>query len=349
MNAFYFVADEGLADIVSAQSFHLAHLWDCDVHIFIERRNKDSFVREVQHNKRIYYHYDELMASLPSGLPVSERWPHIVYLRLFAPNFLTKYNRVLYLDADIHGIRQAKEIWSIEIPHGIGAVSDYALIHNGCRDYFDSVGVYSGKYFNSGVLLIDIKKWDTSDIPSKLCSYFNRYPNSPCFDQDFLNATLEGYWTELGPKFNYQAPLLNIGLSKAIAPVFVHFNSEEKPWYGWLSDGATTIDSQFIKLYKALLENAGFSPSLYKRPESVSLFKKYKAFSRRVQSRWGMPSRKEKEALLKYQERRSSILKYIQEQRNQVAINTSDFDYTFFDGRYVRSQFHFADYNSLTG
>ncbi|WP_273725132.1 glycosyltransferase [Brucella gallinifaecis] len=348
MNAFYFVIDDGLADIAGAQAFHLAQLWDCDVHIFIERNNKGIYPREVQCNQRIYYHYDKLMSSLPSGLPVSQRWPHIVYLRLFAPDFLKQYNRVLYLDADVHSMKKAPEIWTIDLPHGLGAVSECALIGLQSLESLNRVGVHSGRYFNSGVILIDVQKWDTTDIPSKLIHYFKEYPNSSCFDQDFLNSILGGRWTELGPRFNYQARLFSVGLSRAISPVFVHFNSDEKPWYGWINDGVTTLDTRFIQLYKELLENIGVSPSLYKRPNSVSLFKSIKAATRRVRSRCGIASRKEKKSLLISKERRIAALQFFQKQQNEISIDTSVVDPIFFDGRYVRSQFHFADDNNLT-
>ena len=87
-------------------------------------------------------------------------------------------------------------------------------------------------YFNSGMLLIDLKKWRTEGIGRKTVEYIARnYQNAKFFDQDALNVTLQGRWLSLPEQFNVQC---NIGVAEKPDAVVIHYVSVFKPWY-WFS------------------------------------------------------------------------------------------------------------------
>lgn len=354
MHAFYFVIDEGLADITSAHAYHMAKSWGCDVHIFIEKRDRNASIREVSFGGKIHYHYDKLMQFLPKNLPSSHKWPLIVYLRLFAPQFLTKYVRLLYLDADVLSLQVEQQVWTLPLPYGIGAVTDFGSLETPPppfdqytrSDWLKHIGVSTPRYLNSGVLLIDVARWLQFDFSQALQKYFEQYPHAGCFDQDFLSSFLNGEWTDIGARFNYQAALLNSGLSGIINPVFVHFSQPEKPWYGWLESGVTNLDPYFGKIYSDLLMQINVDPSSCKRTDTTKFAKKIKTKLRKVLSKFGLQTKKEKAAFTKNKHERKIYLKNMHAENH--IYNNTNIDEIYFDGRNIRSKFTFPSNVKIT-
>lgn len=309
MKAFFFVVDENLADVASAQALNLIQLTGCDVHIFVERRDKRAIVSELLTVASLKYHYDVLGDMLPPNLPSSQKWPPIVYLRVFAPFFLQEYDRVLYLDADVHCRHFDERIWSVELPNGLAAVHDLVIAVSeplgltiGKREWLDSIGVSGTRYFNSGVLLIDVRKWCEVDFARKLVEYFETYGNKVyMFDQDFLNYLFQGRWVELSPKWNFQAALFPYGYEDFFKPIFYHYSQYEKPWFGL--DGFDT-DGYF--LYKSLFEQADLDITLQHRSRPrPGLVTRIKRRLRQLSSKIGIMSRKEKRLRKRWTGKRS--------------------------------------------
>ena len=269
MNAIYFVVDEDLADLASAAALQISTHWDCDVHVFIERRDTKVPITEVG-GGRIVYHFERLSGYLPEGLPETEQWPRIVYLRMFAPRALTGYRRLLYLDADILAFGTDTRLWDVPLPTGLGAVTDIFFLehgpHNCDRDeWLASIGVHSGRYFNSGVLLIDPQIWNRIDFEGLLQAFFAQFPDAMHPDQDFLAHIFDARWTELSPRFNWSGAVLSLGLTRAVAPVFIHFNGMDRPWHGRQAPWVSRNDPAHVATYERVLRNAGFDPRRYRK------------------------------------------------------------------------------------
>ncbi|SFM92219.1 Glycosyl transferase family 8 [Thioclava dalianensis] len=257
MKAFYFVTDEACADVASAQAVWLTKLWsNVDIHLFIERRNRESSIREMR-SPQIYYHYDKLSAFLPEGLPGSKAWPNVVYLRLFAPRLLKEYSRLCYLDSDVLCLHADPAFWEVPLQSGLGMVSDYDVHQNPPPDmshmtrdaWLDAIGVSSGRYGNSGVLLIDPAVFSNYCVENALPEYFEKHPQANRYDQDFLNSYLDGQWTEFGPRLNYQAGLQSLGYERIIDPVFIHFCRHMKPWQKADPRWIAPSDPRFFEIY----------------------------------------------------------------------------------------------------
>lgn len=308
-NAIYLVVDENLSDIAGLQAQRIARQWECDVHIFVERRNAAASVRQFQATGRIHYHFDELTKFLPRGLPEDIKWPKIVYLRIFAPHILKAYQRLLYIDADILSMRSDKSIWELPLPSGLAAASDTATINRAPadlknvsrRDWLDDIGVKSERYLNSGVLLIDPGKWLPIAFPQKLTSYFLAHPNATRFDQDFLSWVFDGSWTELGPRFNHQTEDLKYGLTEALEPVFIHFCGSYKPWRCEPEEWRAAISPIYHEIYRNMIREAGLDTNLFRHQQRVKLSKRIKYRFRAWLSSIGLQSRVEKRARAKWQ------------------------------------------------
>lgn len=105
-------------------------------------------------------------------------------------------------------------------------------------------------YFNSGVLLIDLKLWRSADVDEKLREYFDSISRESIFaDQDAINGLLKGQIKSVSPKYNFftnyryfdRNTLVNTDSSYSEIteeefessrrnPAVIHYCGDERPW-----------------------------------------------------------------------------------------------------------------------
>jgi len=152
------------------------------------------------------------------------------FYRLLIPNLLQEtFKYVLYVDSDII-FRRPIEFEEFSKENVICAVKDTIS---------DILAPERGleKYFNAGVILIDVQAWQANSSLEKL---LNAKPKRKTFaDQELLNDVFENRWTELPIELNYPAHRLRfkgfqyIGRDK-VNPHIVHYLGGIKPWIFWL-------------------------------------------------------------------------------------------------------------------
>ena len=86
-------------------------------------------------------------------------------------------------------------------------------------------------YFNAGLMAIDRAAWRAERVTERavaaLCEEPARYP---FMEQDALNATLQGRFAPLSPRFNFMGDFFLLGLEGTIDPIVLHFVIPPKPW-----------------------------------------------------------------------------------------------------------------------
>jgi len=141
-------------------------------------------------------------------LRLNMEWPISVssYSRLFLPEMLpADCDRVIYLDCDTVVCDSLAELWRIDLRSSyVAGVIDCVL-----PQFKTSVGLDEDeKYFNTGVLLIDLKKWREDDIQQKFMQFIDRKQGRVSHhDQGTINGVLHGRITELHPKYNAMTPM----------------------------------------------------------------------------------------------------------------------------------------------
>lgn len=265
MRAIYFVVDENFEPIAAAKAFHLTTLTDADIHIFFERRNKGSTCTPSIDHPRIFYHIDELGKYLPkeAALTSTHNLPPIIYLRIFAPQVLHTYERLIYLDADIYVNYMPEWIWTVPIPDCLAAVSDINILNEStlnqepdCLEWLSAIGLKTTRYLNTGVLVIKTDRWNQYDWPKLLYEYCETYGAKVRYgDQDFLNYIFQETWLELSPRFNFQSPFFCLDLESFFRPCFIHFTAKYKPW--WPKFGG--YHESYYALYKELFDKAAIA------------------------------------------------------------------------------------------
>jgi lipopolysaccharide biosynthesis glycosyltransferase len=133
------------------------------------------------------------------GLKTTSNWSRVAYARLFLPALMpADRGNLLYLDADtmIKGsLRPLQEMdLSGKVIAALGGPSKHNLPIGRAQDAF---------YFNSGVVLLNLKEWQRQELTIKALELLKSQPfGFP--DQDVLNLVAEGQTVALEPKWNFQ-------------------------------------------------------------------------------------------------------------------------------------------------
>jgi lipopolysaccharide biosynthesis glycosyltransferase len=95
----------------------------------------------------------------------------------------------------------------------------------------------SQKYFNAGIMIINLATWKSETIGIKLREILkNSKDKIVLHDQDVLNLFFDGDYLELSPYLNFTVPILNDDVSKKLNKfeigevIFYHFAGNRKPW-----------------------------------------------------------------------------------------------------------------------
>lgn len=161
------------------------------------------------------------------------------YYKVLIPKMIDqKVKRVLILDSDIVVKKDLYKLYSTKLHRNIiGATEDPYF------DRFKELGIPKKYgYFNSGVLLVDIKKWNKQNISNKVINYaVNNNIIIKNAEQDPLNKILYQKRQSISFIYNQQTILHayknnKLKVSKreyqnAINdPAIIHFTSSSKPW-----------------------------------------------------------------------------------------------------------------------
>ncbi|HEY9635127.1 MAG TPA: glycosyltransferase family 8 protein [Coleofasciculaceae cyanobacterium] len=203
--------------------------------------------------------------ALVENLKVERHLTIVTYYRLLIPQLVPRhFNKVIYLDSDMVVKGDLEQLWNIDIGDNyVLAVQDdnqrYIRMSGGLRNYKE-VGINPDyKYFNAGLLVINLEKWRTDNIPQKVVEYLERNKDYVRdHDQDGLNAVLAGKWGELNPRWNqmpriytysswqdspYDEPLYQELLEH---PYIVHYTTSPKPWHQGCSHPAKDLFFQYL-------------------------------------------------------------------------------------------------------
>ncbi len=190
------------------------------------------------------------VSRLPAGIN-TDRGSISQYARLFIGSLLPRdADRVLYLDCDIIINHSLKELWDTDLQgNTIGALNDaFSKLYRGNIDLRPT-----DIMFNSGVMLIDLRKWRSRSIEDKLIRFIaKKHGKLQQGDQGVLNAVLSHETFCLEPKFNsvtifydftydemlyYRDPPVFYSREQvrqaAEAPVIIHFTTSflsKRPW-----------------------------------------------------------------------------------------------------------------------
>ncbi len=214
---------------------------DCHVYVLTDGLNKENEEKFRQLSKHYSQRVDikTLNISIFDSLQETNRLGRSMYFRFMLPE-LVEGERVLYLDCDIIVRHSLNALFNTDLTDtACGVVEDQCgddiRLHNPIRMF--------SRYFNSGVLLMNLDYWRKHDVVTKLKSWIEHFEGRLlCPDQDALNVVLEGKVKFLDYRYNFQQGFYgSLDWLRADKwpsvhesrkdPVILHFTSGEKPWH----------------------------------------------------------------------------------------------------------------------
>lgn len=184
-------------------------------------------------------------------LPAIGRYPKSIYFRLIIPAVVSHYtDRVLYIDADTLITGDMSPLFTLDFAgHTLAACNDTqrARLVQGA-----ALGIRSGNYFNSGLLLINLPQWNLRHITEKMFDLLIAQGASYRFpDQDGLNILLENDVLILPERYNFIYDIIaNKVWHHFDVPddtAMIHFTGKCKPWHTW---GGGDLSDRYALYYQ---------------------------------------------------------------------------------------------------
>lgn len=123
----------------------------------------------------------------PDLMYESDIYPRPIYFRLFIPELLPQFEKVIYLDSDVVVVSDVAELWEIDMKEMvIGAVQDIQH-RKRQKEVSAQLGMNAWKYFNSGVLLINCRAFREEQIKERCFYLLANHKKFLLPDQDALN------------------------------------------------------------------------------------------------------------------------------------------------------------------
>lgn len=245
------------------------------------RRIIKQFAVENNISINIYIIDETIFNDLPTTAYITKA----MYNRFLIPLILKDIaDKVLYLDADIVCLNSIKDLKRINIDDKVVAVieeSNNYVVKKRVKD----LNLVSKKYFNSGVLYININNWIDKDINSKLINYAKSSTDLMFPDQDILNVILEKDCLYIDKKYNYtfdvryKSNRYIYDLPEGL--VFLHYVGKFKPWQKWCMHPAKRIFEKYasISLWKDIPLD---EPKTYKQMKHMG--KSYSIYNKKIKA-----------------------------------------------------------------
>lgn len=213
----------------------------------------------------------KIASNLFSDFPTTQLFTKATYYRLLAPHFLKNVDYLLYLDADIVCLNSFETLW--HFPHIDQNPAFMVLEEEGLRkELAKNVALSSDRYFNAGVMLINVARWREKRISLQTFSILSQKGAALQYlDQDALNIVLENQFIALDRKYNMIfKPGHGVTDYMALPPaetVFLHYAGADKPWQQWNKQAV-------CKYYSAIYRRSVWAAQPYDLPKNDSQAKK---------------------------------------------------------------------------
>ncbi len=180
--------------------------------------------------------FDKVNTDMFKQYKQADYYPVTILFTMILPD-IVNVDKLLYLDCDLVVNSSLKELWQMDIEDNyLIAVEDA----NGVK-YAKKFGLKKGsKFFNTGMMLINCKKWRENNIPQRAIEIALEKTGSAWgYDQTVLNQLFEGNVKYVDLKWNLQYCPINVyptydskdEYRNAIKSAnIVHFVGDYKPW-----------------------------------------------------------------------------------------------------------------------
>lgn len=227
-----------------------------EIHFYIVNNNiseknlKNLDTLTVDYPKTKLHYID--FTKWSSKLKLNMRWNISLssYARLFVGEMFTKdVSRIIYLDCDMIVCQSLLPMWQTQMDNiAVGAVQDQVP-----DSVKGAIGLEpSDKYFNAGMLLINLDEWRKQKLGDKCLKFINDHDGNVLHhDQGTLNGVLRNNWFRLPLRFNTMT---------------VHYIFNQKQILGYFKDHSEFYPQDEIDDAKQNPTILHYTPSFTTRP-----------------------------------------------------------------------------------
>ncbi len=222
------VAITSLLDHASSNNYYKIHilhhnLRDADRKI-LEEYNSDIC-------SIIFIDVEKELNNVAEKLTLRDYYTNTIYYRLFIETLCPNYDKVVYLDADTILLDDVANLYNHDVKNYLAGVIMEDVMNN--YDVFGTyservLGIHRTKYFNSGILVLNLKKFREEKIRDKFLDILNKFRFVLAPDQDYLNLLCKDKVLYIEHGWN-RAPIPNTELTRNKLKL-VHYKITWKPW-----------------------------------------------------------------------------------------------------------------------
>ena len=211
----------------------------------ISRQSQRKILKHQQNNVSIkFYDVNKMLKPIEEKLPNVFYYGLAAYFRLFIETAFPEYDKAVYLDCDVVLLNDVAKLYETELDDNLVAAvfeqntSREPMFTNYVKDI---IGIEPHTYFNSGVMVMNLKEFRKSKVQDQFIYMLTTYNfDSLAPDQEYLNVICHDRVKYLPTGWNKQsfpeAPEGKLNLC--------HFALANKPWHY-----QDTINSEYFWKY----------------------------------------------------------------------------------------------------
>ncbi len=244
--------------------------------------NAKSIQEMAGENIHVQFHdVSAQVAKIQEAIHCRDYYTSAIYFRLFIPQLFPQYEKAVYLDCDTILLTDIAKLYDIPLGEQyIGAVADpvVAATPAFCAYTQNALGIDGKRYFNSGVIVMQLDKLRGIDFCNLFARVLRSYEFVVAPDQDCLNLICKDKIHYLGKEWN----TMPLAQKRPCTPKLIHYNLSMKPWHydGVLYEEYFWETAKRTPFYQAVLaKKRAFTDADKKRDEEAG--KKLLALAKR--------------------------------------------------------------------
>ena len=200
-----------------------------------------AFVADTPNIRLDLYRVDP---SAFSHFHVDRGYTVAVYNRILIAQILyPTIDRLIYIDADTLCVGDVSELATLDFDGNVLMAvpdrGDWLIEHK------PNIGLtQDDRYYNSGFLCIDLRRWNELDLSSKMMAILHER-DLPMQDQDAINLLARHLTKPLPRRFNQFLLLKEEPTELPPDTIFIHFAGRVKPWQPWCDHPQRAIYDEY--------------------------------------------------------------------------------------------------------
>lgn len=238
----FFASDDNyipfLSVAISSLLEHSSKDYNYDIIVLSSKLNEENMKKIKEYEKDgVNIKFEDVKSKIENimddlSLRLRDYYSVSIYYRLFIPSLFPNYKKAIYLDADIVVIDDISKMYNEDLNgYLVASVNDDVIMsHEAFKEYSRKmIGIEPEKYFNSGVLLMNLEEFRRDDIEGKFLHLLRKFNfDVICPDQDYLNFLCKDKVKYLNKGWD-RMPIEDKNFDDKNLHL-IHYNNFHKPW-----------------------------------------------------------------------------------------------------------------------